>query len=70
MLNKIRYNIDLLNNIVKKNNIILTQDYTKFTTINRETIITGNCSIIGCNNEFSKRFSSFNNTEGLCDLCL
>lgn len=50
MLNKIIYNIDLLNNIVKKNNIILTEDYTKFTTINRETIITCNCITIGCNN--------------------
>jgi hypothetical protein len=70
MLNKLRYNIDLLNEIVKRYNITLTQDYTKFTTINRKTIITGKCTIIGCNNEFSKSFGSFNNTNGLCDICV
>jgi len=68
--NKLRYNIDLLNEIVKKNNIVLSDDYTKYSTINRETIIKGNCVSIDCNNQFSKRFESFNNTNGFCDLCI
>ncbi len=70
MANKIRYNYDLLKSIVKENKIKLSEDYSKYEIINRETKIKGICTNEGCNKEYCKRFKSFYNTKSLCDECV
>ena len=70
MANKIRYNYDLLKTIIEENKIELLEDYSKFTIINRETIIKGICSNYNCKNEYKKNFRSFHNTKSLCNDCV
>lgn len=60
----IRYNIDLLNQIVEKDSIILLEDYTK---INRETKIRFLCF---CGEEGSKTFRMIHDVSGFyCKKC-
>ncbi len=70
MANKIRYNYELLKNIINENNIKLSEDYSKYKIINRETKIKGKCSNGNCNNEYNKRFESFYRTKSLCEICV
>ncbi len=69
MAKKIRYNYDLLKNIIDKNNVELTEDY-KEQKLTRDTIIKGKCISNDCNSIFSKTLRLLNDNAGpYCVTC-
>lgn len=69
MAKKIRYDLNLLEKIVNKFKVELTEDY-KDTKINRDTIIKGKCVSNDCKNIFSKGLRILNDNAGpYCATC-
>ena len=68
MKNKGSYNINKLNSFASLNDIILTGDYVNIT---RDTIISGICKTINCNNNFIKNFRTLiQNNSFYCETCM
>ncbi len=69
MTNKIRYDYNLLEQIVNKFNVKLIENY-KDTNITRDTIIKGKCVSKDCNNIFTKGLRILNDNAGpYCKTC-
>lgn len=63
MAKKIKYNYDLLKNIIDEYNAKLIENY-EGKKLNRDSIIKGKCSSKDCNNFFSKSFRFLNENAG------
>ena len=63
IVNRMKYDYDLLVKYCEENNIILSKDYSN-DKINRESIIEGKCIL--CDEIFIKKFRQFHKTNGYC----
>jgi hypothetical protein len=63
---KVSYNLDTLNNIVKRDNCALTQVYTK---VNSNSRIYFRCGTKECNNEFDKQMQHLFVSGAFCKEC-
>jgi len=68
MKQRIKYDIQRLQNYCSEHNLTLLDDYTNI-FLTKNTPIKGKCSTNGCNNNFDKKFSELLKTNGYCRDC-
>jgi hypothetical protein len=68
MTQRVKYDIQRLENYCNENNLTLTADY-KDVFLTQNTLIKGKCIYNNCNNNFEKKFRELLKTDGYCRDC-